>query len=439
MMTREKARPDDRRIIVDLSYPDGGINSHIAPHEYDGLEAAHNLPTIESAITTIAAMCPGDIHMAVVDLSRAYQQFPVDPLDWLLLGLHWKDGWTFDRRLPFGTRMSSFVMQKAADFSIRAINTSKAKGHMYLDDIILISPTAETAQRDFTHTRQLLTELGLQIADNKLQGPAQRVKWLGIDIDVENNTLSIPDAKLAQIKACMAAASRRRSLTTKHLQRLVGLANHLAKVVRAARIFVCRLLAALRAAPTNYIKVTPHIKADLALFVQYLRGANGHPIIPSQRIVLRIWADACLVGAGTSDGKRYYQYSYPPEVTADHHITQLEAINCLAAVRVFISSDHKGGTIELFCDNRPAVDALTSGRAKDDVLASCARAIWFHAANTDTDIVFTHLPREGMALPDALSRASHDLKSRKEADRLIKNLSLKPVRISDDHLQYAKL
>ena len=436
MMTREKAETDERRIIVDLSYPEGGVNAHIAPHRFNGKEVSHTLPTIESAVSSLAAMCPGDIHMSVIDLSRAYRHFPVDPLDWPLLGLQWHNTWAFDRRLPFGARMSPFVMQKAADFIIRALTVNKTIGHMYLDDIILLSPTAAIAKRDFHDTVNLLHGLGLQVAQKKLQPPSTKVKWLGIDISVDTNTLSIPEQKLAQIKASMAAASRKRSLTVKHLQRLVGLANHLAKVVRAARIFVCRLLAALRATTNNYIIVTPHVRADLEWFVRFLKQANGRAIIPQQRVVLRIWADACLAGAGASDGKRYYKYSYPPEITAAHHITQLEAMNCMAAVRVMVSTKQEGGTVEVYCDNRPAVDALTSGRAKDPVLAGCARAMWFHAACTDTDIAFTHVPGEGMGLPDALSRAALDHKSNKEADRLIKALSLRPVNVSHRDFAY---
>ena len=87
MMTREKSEPGERRVIVDLSFPDGGVNKFIPSHIYNGAPAVHNLPTIQSAIDTIATTCPGDVHMAVIDLSRAYRQFPVAPTDWPLLGV----------------------------------------------------------------------------------------------------------------------------------------------------------------------------------------------------------------------------------------------------------------------------------------------------------------------------------------------------------------
>ena len=420
MMTREKTDSDSRRVIVDLSFPHGGINAHIPPHTFDGRDVLHNLPTIESAVGTIATTCPGDIRMAVVDLSRAYRHFPVSPLDWPLLGLYWDGGWAFDRRLPFGSRMSSFAMQTTAEFIVRALKRLGITTHMYLDDIIMISPSTSLANTHYNTILGFLERLGLQVAVRKLQPPHTRVKWLGITIDLKENSLSIPAEKLAQIKLCMATASRKKSITRRTLQRLIGLANHLAKVVRAARVFVCRLLAALRAATSNYIKVTQHVRADLAWFARYLHGANGRAILPNNMVVMRIWVDACLQGAGASDGHRCYEHVFDEKLAADHHITQLEALNCLAAARTFVTKEQAGGTIQIFCDNQPSVDALTSGRARDDVLAACARAFWHHAARTDTNFIFAHVSGSGMALPDALSRASLSHRDRSRADQLIR-------------------
>ena len=436
IMSREKSGGDGRRIIVDLSFPNGGINQYIAPHVFDGKDVTHNLPTVTSAVATIAAAPPGDVHMAVIDLSRAYRQFPVNPLDWPLLGIYWKGAWSFDRRLPFGCRMSSFCMQSVAEFIIRALTARQVTAYMYLDDIIAISPTKEIALRDYNKVLALLQKLGLAIAAQKLQPPATAVIWLGIRIDVDANQLSIPPQKLGLIKDCMAAAADQRYLTKKHLQRLIGLANHLTKVVRAARTFICRLLAALRGAASDHIRVTREIRADLAWYANYLSASNGRAIIPTDRIVMRVWADACLKGAGASDGKRFYEHAFSPSFTASHHIAQLEGLNCLAAVRAFVTPDLAGGTIEIMCDNRPSVDAFTSGRARDEVLAACARALWFQAAKADIDLRFTHVPGEAMALPDALSRSAIDASGRARADYFIAKLSLRRVRIKGAHFNY---
>ena len=307
---------------------------------------------------------------------------------------------------------------------------------MYLDDVVIISPTPNVADRDYQRTLSLLAALGLAVAEHKLQPPSPAVTWLGIRIDVNANMLSIPDAKLGQIKGCMAVAAGREFISKKHLQRLIGLANHLSKVIRAARTFICRLLAALRAATTDLIRVTRDVRADLEWYARYVSSHNCRVIIPHDRVVVRIWADSCLRGAGASDGKKYYEHVFTKAHAAAHHITQLEALNCLAAVRLFVLEEHADGTAEIMCDNRATVDAFTSGRARDVVLAAAARALWFHAAHAGADLRFTHTPGEAMALPDALSRASIDASGRARADGYITKLALTRVRARGRDFDY---
>ena len=437
LMTREKAGSNDRRIIVDLSFPDGGVNKYIIPHVFNGHEATHNLPTIESAVSTIANTCPGEVVMAVVDLSRAYRQFPVCPLDWPLLGVKVAQQYFFDRRLPFGARMSSYTMQMAADFIVRALERRGIKAHMYLDDVVIISPNRHMAHRQYDQTLHLIEALGLKVAEKKLQPPSPRVTWLGIQFDTENNSLAIPNEKLEDIKRCMAAAARKTTLTKKQLQRVIGVINHLAKVVRAARLFIGRILAAYRATEGEEVKVTRHVKADMKWFARFLSSANGRAILPHNRTVLRIWADACMDGGGASDGEFYYTFKFPPRMSSSHHITQLEAMNCMAAARAFVRSAHAGGIIAIHCDNKASIDAFKSGRAKDPVLAACSRAFWYKAAEMDTTMEFTHIPGEAMELPDALSRAHLDEEHRALADHLIRRLNLKRMEATPDMFSYA--
>ena len=135
-MTREKPDSQERRVIVDLSYPDGGINKYIKPRTFNDRPVSHQLPTVEHAVLAIAQVCPGDVHLAVIDLSRAYRQFPVPPTDWPLLGIYLDNQYYFDGSIPFGGRMSSFAMQSVAQFIIRALVALKIKAFMYLDDCL---------------------------------------------------------------------------------------------------------------------------------------------------------------------------------------------------------------------------------------------------------------------------------------------------------------
>ena len=121
LMTREKAEPGKRHIIVDLSYPEDGVNAYIVQHTYDSQEAWHCLPTVARAVRVISDMGGSNVYRAVVDLSRAYRHFGVFPLDWSLLAIQHEGALYFDRAVPFGARMSSYIMQSIADFSVRAL------------------------------------------------------------------------------------------------------------------------------------------------------------------------------------------------------------------------------------------------------------------------------------------------------------------------------
>ena len=162
-------------------------------------------------------------------------------------------------------------MQSIAEFLVRALAARSVRAHMYLDDVIVISATAELAHRDYSTTLQLLSSLG----PKKLHPPLPAITWLGIEIDVASNQLTIPPEKLAQIKLCMAVAAKRMFITKKHLQGL----NHLSMAVRAARTFICCLLDI----------------ADIAWYAHYASTHNGHSIIPNECVVMRIWADAGLL------------------------------------------------------------------------------------------------------------------------------------------------
>ena len=258
---------------------------------------------------------------------------------------------------------------------------------------------------------------------------------MGIAIDLDLNQLSIPQHKLREITKCLAAAAGQTTITKTHMQSVIGYINH--KVVRAARIFIARLLSALRTASGDVIRVTNHVRADLAWFSRFLATENARSIIPHSRTVLRIWADSSLKGGGATDGMRAYSYLYPHKTAAARHITQLEALNVLVAVRTFVDSTHAAGTIEVYGDNSASISAYSSGRARDPVLAACCRGMWFHAAKTQTNFIFTHMPGEAMALPDALSRAHQDPKHQALAATMERRAGISRVRADPAAFSYA--
>lgn len=403
IMTREKAEPGDRRIIVDLSYPEGGVNAAIAKNSFNGAHVQHNLPTVKNAVDMIIGMNSHQTTIATIDIARAYRNFRTDPRDWPLLGMLHNDRYYFDMALPFGARMSSLYMQKIAQFITRALDKKGITALIYLDDLLIISEEPNIAERHFEEVNNLITLLGLPIAAHKSQSPTRSLVWLGINIDIDAALLTIPDHKLEQIKHKLNSVHDKQYITVKQTQSIVGSINHLSKAINPARMFMGRILSALSNQCDGVVTVDHHMRRDLEWFDKFMYGFNGKSMFTDSAPVKDIYADACGTGFGAHDDKRAYSLMIPVKMQR-YSSTQLECINCLLAIVTFIDDTYSGKTIRVNCDNAPTIFAYSAGKARDAILAGCARAAWYHAARLNINITYRHIPGIEMIIPDALSR-----------------------------------
>ena len=437
LMSRPKNDSTERRIIVDLSFPDGGINAHIAKNNFDGEEVEHKLPTVQSAVDTIRQVGVERAVLATIDISRAYRNFQTCPADWPLLVVCHDDLYYIDRALPFGSRMSSWYMTNIALFICRALSERGVQSLMYLDDLLLIAPDHLAAERSYQLATSLFSELGLPIAVNKLVPPTRDLVWLGIRFDLENNTLAIPGKKLEEIRETIISTIGKQTVTVKQLQRVIGMINHLAKAVPPARLFMSRLLQSLRGANGRPIKVDEHMKADMHWFEVYLRGFNGRAIITDTHPHKIIEADACPTGMGAHDGHQAYSMPVTAKMSSTHSISRLECLNCLLAARTFINENDRGHTVIIRCDNESSIFTYMYGRARDAVMSACARAMWMLQATYDINIVFVHVPGSDMIVADSLSRVFNGELYTQKAEAFIKGMGLTKVRPKSCDLDYS--
>ena len=221
LMTREKTGSDNRRTIVDLSWPHGSsVNHGVEKNRY--LQAYYYLsyPSVDHIVDYLKRLGPGAL-IYKVDISRAFRHLRIDPGDLDLLGLHHKS-YYLDGSLAFGFRHGSFFFQKCSD-AIRYIMKKFGYPNLlnYIDDLIYIGlPSNITASYEFL--LQLLQELGLDISENKLVAPSTSVVCLGILVDSVNRTISIPEEKLAEIVKLCNTWTDKTSCTKSQLQSLLG-------------------------------------------------------------------------------------------------------------------------------------------------------------------------------------------------------------------------
>ncbi len=93
------------RLIFYLSAPEGdSVNDFISPDEF-----SLRYHTIDDAMNILHGLGPNAL-MAKADLRSAFRLCPVSPIDWPLLGIHWRGQFFVDKCLPLGLWSSPYLI-----------------------------------------------------------------------------------------------------------------------------------------------------------------------------------------------------------------------------------------------------------------------------------------------------------------------------------------
>ena len=403
LLTRPKNN-DSRRVIVNLSYPEGrSVNSNIESEIYDGYAFDLSYPTIDNIVDEISKV--GDnVLLYKLDISRAFRNLRIEPRDYGVMGLQWERKFYVDISVAFGYKHGSAQMQRLGD-TIRHIMTSQQYAVFpYIDDIIGVQ-SAVNAQKAFDTLKALVDNLGLPINPKKLVSPAKQVVCMGILVDVENNILRIPEEKMLEIKSLCNKWAYKTSATRQQLQSLLGKLLYIHRCVRPSRLFVNRMLALLRNSGSSHsIHLTSTFQHDVAWFNVFLDRFNGKTMIHNQGSPhIHAFMDASLSGVGAIWEDNVYAATYPPGFTHMLSIVHLELINIWVMLNIW-GKYWKNKLVKIWCDNEAVVHILTSGKTRDEVLALYARSIWLFIASYDIQTQYSHVQGVNNVYADRLSR-----------------------------------
>ena len=266
------------------------------------------------------------------------------------------------------------------------------------------------ATEPFSTLCDLLQELGLPLNKNKVTPPTKKLTCLGIDIDIDNNTMSIAQDKLSTIYEECLAVSNKKYLSKQSFQSLLGKLIYIQKCVKPSRTLINRILDLFRSnAHSRKIYLTPEFHKDIQWFLTFLPSYNGVTYMkktnvdPEQTLHL----DACLTGMGAIWRDRVY--ATPIHNCGDLKLTivHLEMLNIVVALRVWGKMWHHGSIVIKY-DNLGVVQVVRTGKTKDLFLALCIRNIWLIMAAYDIELHIDHISGHRNTIADTLSRIYSD-------------------------------
>ena len=139
--------------------------------------------------------------LAKIDLHQAYRMVPVHADDHRLLGIQWREDIFVDTALPFGLRSARKIFSAFSDALAGVLYDRGVAWQLhYLDDFLLMgTPGSQSCARSLQTTIDSCKQLGVPVATHKTEGPATTLTFLGIQINTQDMTLSLPDNKLTHI------------------------------------------------------------------------------------------------------------------------------------------------------------------------------------------------------------------------------------------------
>lgn len=403
-----KKIPGQFRLIHHLSFPQNSshsVNSGI-PKDHARVQYA----SIDDAIGKIKVCGPGAF-MAKTDIESAFRIIPIHPDDHELLGMKWNGSFYFDTCLPMGCASSCKIFETFSS-SVEWISLHKLGcAHVVhvLDDFLFIEKTAQATNKALSNFLQTCQEIGIPIATDKTFPPAQTMEFLGITLDSVKLEARLPADKLSKCQHLIQSFLGRSKCSLRELQSLIGLLNFACSVVTPGRPFLRRLINLTIGVeqPHYRIRLTQEVKADLLMWLSFLKHFNGCNFFIHDSFVsndtLNLHTDAAsTLGYGAVFKDQWFNGPFPSDWQS-LHISILEFYPILLALQVW-GPLFKNHSILFFTDNEALVPIINKQTSKDTTLLLMVRWLVLKCLRLNINFRAKHIPGVKNVLADSLSR-----------------------------------
>lgn len=373
------------------------------------MEGLHMLPDL---------LQEGD-YMAKLDLKDAYFSVPVCSEHQRYLQFAWKGRRYRFKVLPFGLAPGPVIFTKVLKPVLAFLRRQGIRLIQYLDDCLVIGSTAAECRANLALAVDLLQSLGFVVNWKKsIVTPVQQIGFLGVVIDSVLLQLTLPEAKVHQIRRSCRKWLRHATMSTLSLSQLIGLLNSTRQAVLAAPLHLRALQSCLAErvrhcsdySQYSYVVLSPAARAELLWWAESLPHWN-YRRIRATAPALRITTDASTTGWGAvchAERVRTAHGQWTAEETAEHHINALELMTAMFALRCF-ASDRQGIHVQLEMDNSSSIAYINNmGGNHSLALNEIACTIWTWCLKRRIVPSAVHIPGRLNTEADSLSRMGKD-------------------------------
>lgn len=400
--------PGKFRLIHDLSFPKGNsINSHIPPEnsvvQYDSID------TVIKLIKHFGRHCL----MAKCDIEDAFRLVPIHPTDYHLLGFTWNNLFYYDRCLPMGASSSCQIFESFSS-SLQWIMENKygAAGMSHIiDDFLFVGPpNSDKCLADLQCFSSLCSRLGVPLKPEKTILPTTTIVIYGIEFDSIKLECRLPVEKIAKTKVALENAHRKKKITLRSLQSLIGLLNFACIVVCPGRAFLRRLidLTCNVSNPFHKIRLNSEARADISAWKIFIETFNGKSVFLKDHWQnsesLNLYTDASgNVGFAAVFGSWWLAGEWLSKMQ-NYQIAIKEFFPIVLSLEIW--GDHlKNGKIMFYSDNMAVVEIINKQTCKDKVLMRLVRRLVIAALTYNIVFRAKHIKGKTNVIADHLSRS----------------------------------
>ena len=440
--TRPKKDSQELRVILNLSYPFQGdsVNKSINGEIYaetDNMKLSY--PTVDDLCKIIRSKKGKKTRIFIRDLSKAYRQLWMCPGSIQWLGYWFEDSLFFDVTLSMGSKSAAYCCQRTTDAITYVFGTYGYQDVNYLDDLGAAEED-EKVDEAYDCLGWILSTISIKESKHKATPPAFIAVFLGILFNTITMSLQITEDRLVEIKGILNSWTHKKSATLRELQSLLGKLNFASSTVRSGRVFVSRLINALKEYPHNgRKKISKEMKKDIEWWLIFMEKFDGITIMPPCKwsapdTILSL--DACLKSCGGWSGDEAFHKEFPSWLTqrSDIFINELELITIIVALKTW-TYKIRNKNILAYCDNEVSCKVVNAGRANNRFSQACLREICFIMASNNAVLKLVHVAAEKNRISDCLSRWSEPCK-REQFRVLTNHRQIKFVNVKDNLFRF---